>query len=71
MKNCDLNGPLVMYISKMVPNKDYTRFYAFGRVFAGILKPGKVAILGPNFEPGSKIDYHEKNVSVPIIMMGK
>jgi elongation factor 2 len=49
MKNCDPNGPLVMYISKMVPNDDYTRFYAFGRVFAGILKPGKATILGSNF----------------------
>lgn len=37
MKKCDPNGPLIMYISKMVPNKDFTKFYAFGRVFSGTL----------------------------------
>lgn len=40
MKNSDPNGPLIMYISKMVPNKNYTKFYAFGRVFGGTLKSG-------------------------------
>lgn len=39
MKNCDINGPLMMYVSKMVPTSDKGRFYAFGRVFSG-----KVAI---------------------------
>merc|ERR1712001_337452 len=31
MKNCDPDGPLMMYISKMVPTSDKGRFYAFGR----------------------------------------
>lgn len=35
VKNCDPNGPLMMYISKMVPTTDKGRFYAFGRVFSG------------------------------------
>ena len=26
---------LIMYVSKMVPTSDYSRFYAFGRVFSG------------------------------------
>jgi elongation factor 2 len=30
MKKCDPNGPLMMYISKMVPTSDKGRFYAFG-----------------------------------------
>ena len=30
MKTCDPNGPLMMYISKMVPTSDKGRFYAFG-----------------------------------------
>ena len=71
MKTCELNGPLVMYVSKMVPNKNYSRFYAFGRVFAGTLKQGKVLILGDNFKHGKKEDYYEKSISNPIIMMGK
>src|SRR5206468_3259525 len=32
MKTCDPNGPLMMYISKMVPTSDKGRFFAFGRV---------------------------------------
>ena len=35
IKNCDPNGPLMMYVSKMVPTSDKGRFYAFGRVFSG------------------------------------
>jgi elongation factor 2 len=37
IRNCDPNGPLVMYVSKMVPTPDKGRFYAFGRVFSGTL----------------------------------
>merc|ERR1712193_16299 len=33
LKACDPSGPLMMYISKMVPTSDKGRFYAFGRVF--------------------------------------
>jgi len=35
MRNCDPNGPLMIYISKMVLTTDRTRFFAFGRVFSG------------------------------------
>ena len=71
MRNCDPNGPLVVFISKMVPNKDYSKFYAFGRIFSGTLRAGKAKILGGNFKYGSKEDYYEKNLSNPILMMGK
>lgn len=71
MINCDSNGPLVVYISKMVPNKDYSKFYAFGRVFSGTVRARKVIILGENFKHGSKDDYFEKNLSNPLLMMGK
>ena len=36
IKSCDPKGPLMMYISKMVPTSDKGRFYAFGRVFSGL-----------------------------------
>lgn len=34
-------GPLMMYISKMIPTSDKGRFLAFGRVFAGTVSVGK------------------------------
>ena len=37
MKNCDAEGPLMLYVSKMIPTADYSRFYAFGRVFSGTI----------------------------------
>lgn len=30
----------MMYISKMVPTSDKGRFYAFGRVFSGLVSTG-------------------------------
>lgn len=63
IKNCDPNGPLMMYISKMVPTSDKGRFYAFGRVFSGTVASGlKVRIMGPNYIPGKKEDLTEKAI---------
>ena len=53
VRNCDAEGPLMVYISKMIPSADKGRFFAFGRVFAGKIATGsKVRILGPNYIPG-------------------
>jgi len=72
MKTCDVNGPLMMYISKMVPTTDKGRFYAFGRVFSGKVATGlKARIQGPNFTPGKKEDLYEKNVQRTVLMMGR
>ena len=35
IRNCDPDGPLMLYVSKMIPASDKGRFFAFGRVFAG------------------------------------
>ena len=68
MKNCDSKGPLMMYISKMVPTTDKGRFYAFGRVFAGTVGTGqKTRIMGPNFIPKKKEDLYVKNIQRYII----
>ncbi len=50
-------GPLMVYISKLVPSPDQgSRFYAFGRVFSGTARTGqKVRILGPDYIPGQKV----------------
>merc|ERR1712113_932436 len=72
MKNCDPNGPLMMYISKMVPTSDKGRFYAFGRVFSGKIATGlKCRIMGPNYLPGKKDDLNEKSIQRTILMMGR
>ncbi|KAK2164859.1 hypothetical protein LSH36_58g18051 [Paralvinella palmiformis] len=72
IKNCDSNGPLMMYISKMVPTSDKGRFYAFGRVFSGVVSTGmKARIMGPNFIPGKKEDLYVKAIQRTILMMGR
>jgi elongation factor 2 len=71
IKNCDKNGPLMIFISKMVPTNDKGRFYAFGRVFAGTVETGqKVRIMGPNYRPGSRNDLNVKNIQRTVLMMG-
>uniref|UniRef100_A0A671MRI0 Elongation factor 2-like n=1 Tax=Sinocyclocheilus anshuiensis TaxID=1608454 RepID=A0A671MRI0_9TELE len=72
IKNCDPKAPLMMYISKMVPTTDKGRFYAFGRVFSGVVCTGqKVRIMGPNFTPGKKEDLYIKPIQRTILMMGR
>lgn len=72
VKNCDPEGPLMMYVSKMVPTSDKGRFYAFGRVFAGKVATGqKCRIMGPNYTPGKKEDLYEKAIQRTILMMGR
>jgi len=71
IRTCDQNGPLMVYISKMVPTSDKGRFYAFGRVFSGTVRTGmKVRIMGPNYTPGSKSDLFLKNIQRTVLMMG-
>jgi len=72
IRNCDPNGPLCMFVSKMVPTSDKGRFYAFDRVFSGTVSGGqKCRIMGPNFEWGKKDDLYLKNVQRVVIMMGR
>jgi len=72
MRSCDPEGPLMMYISKMVPTSDKGRFYAFGRVFSGKIATGlKCRIMGPNYIPGKKEDLNEKAIQRTILMMGR
>jgi elongation factor 2 len=72
MMTCDPEGPVMMFISKMVPTSDSGRFYAFGRVFSGKVTQGeKVRIMGPNYKHGKQEDLHEKNIQRVVLMMGR
>ncbi|EKE41535.1 elongation factor 2, putative, partial [Entamoeba nuttalli P19] len=72
MANCDEKGPLMMYVSKMIPTNDKGRFYAFGRVFSGTIRTGgKARICGPNYVPGKKDDCVIKNIQRTMLMMGR
>jgi len=72
IQSCNAGGPLMMYVSKMVPTQDKGRFYAFGRVFSGTVATGqKVRIQGPHYTPGHKDDMHIKNIQRTIVMMGR
>jgi len=72
IRDCDPKGPLCMYVSKMVPTPDNSRFFAFGRIFSGTIQAGlKVRILGPNYEFGGKEDISVKAVQRTVIMMGR
>merc|ERR1711994_685511 len=72
IRACDPSGPLMMYVSKMVPTSDKGRFYAFGRVFSGTIATGlKVRIQGPHYKPGGKEDLNVKSVQRTVLMMGR
>jgi elongation factor 2 len=69
---CDPKGPLMMYISKMVPTSEKGRFYAFGRVFSGTCTTGEVVrIQGPDYVPGKKTDLYVKKIQRTVLMMGR
>jgi len=72
IRACDPAGPVMMYVSKMVPTSDKGRFYAFGRVFSGTIATGqKVRIQGPHYKVGGKEDLNVKNVQRTVLMMGR
>merc|ERR1740127_208752 len=72
IRACDPKGPLMMYVSKMVPTNDKGRFYAFGRVFSGTIATGqRVRIQGPHYKPGGKEDLNIKNIQRTVLMMGR
>ena len=71
---CAADGPLMMYISKIVPTSDKGRFYAFARVFSGTCTTGqKVRIQSPFYNPesGSKEGLNVKSVQRVVLIMGR
>ena len=73
IRECNKNGPLMMYVSKMIPaDASNSRFYAFGRVFSGMVKTGqKVRLMTPEYTPGKKTGLYLKSIQRTVIMMGR
>jgi elongation factor 2 len=72
IRKCDPNGPLMLYIAKMVPTSEKGRFYAYGRVYSGTVAAGQtVRIYGPDYSPGKKTDLFVKKVQRTVLMMGR
>merc|ERR1712190_496042 len=72
IRECKSDGPLMVYVSKMVPTSDKGRFFAFGRFFSGTIATGqKVRIQGSHYKPGSKEDLNVKNIQRTVLMMGR
>ena len=67
IKECDVTGPLCVYVSKMVNfNKS---FLAYARILSGTLKEGtKVTVLGPKYSPLSQKDVF-KNISIKSVKL--
>ncbi|CAF5030226.1 unnamed protein product, partial [Rotaria sp. Silwood1] len=72
IQSCDSNGPLMIYISKIIPTLNKSHYYAFGRVFSGVVKSNEhVRILGPNYVPGTREDLYIKNIQLIVVLMGQ
>jgi elongation factor 2 len=72
IRDCDPSGPVMIFISKMVPTSDKGRFYAMGRVFSGTVRAGmKVRIQGSDYVPGGKTDLTVKGIQRTVLMMGR
>jgi elongation factor 2 len=71
IRACDPDGPVMMFVSKMVPAPDGNRFYAFGRVFSGTIATGQsVRIQGSRYTPEKNIDVSERKIQRVVLMMG-
>ena len=64
MLNCDQNGPLVLYVSKLFSAPDAKSFYSFGRVMSGIARPGtEVRVLGEGYSIDDEEDMAMARIS--------
>ena len=73
IQNCDPNGPLMMYISKLIPAgpAGTDQFYAFGRVFSGRVHPGQsVRIMGPSYKSTATKGQGDGVVQTVVLIFG-
>src|SRR3569833_730208 len=71
MMNCDPEGPLMVYVSKMVETSQKGIFYAFGRVFSGTIKAGQmIRIMGHNNTPCKNNELFVITLQLALLMIG-
>jgi len=71
IRNCDPEGPLTVFISKMVPSNDGNRFFAFGRIFSGTVRPKTdIIVMNSDHIVGTTLPKKSK-ISRLVLMMGK
>ncbi|TVT99175.1 hypothetical protein EJB05_55485, partial [Eragrostis curvula] len=72
VRNCDPDGPLMLYISNFIPSPKKDSLFAFGRVFSGRVISGmKVRIMGPNYIHGQDKDLTINSVRGTLVLTGK
>jgi 116 kDa U5 small nuclear ribonucleoprotein component len=50
MACCDLDGPVVVHVTKLFNTTDAVKFHAFGRIMSGTVRPGQqVRVLGEGY----------------------
>jgi len=62
----------MMFVSKMIdPKGDGKRYFAFGRVFSGTIRPQQETyIMGPNYVFGENTDFATKKIPGTVLIMG-
>jgi elongation factor 2 len=70
MRECNPDGPLMFYVSKMLATRRRGCFYAFGRVFSGTVAAGqRVCVMGANYVPGGNDDLQTTGIQSVVAMM--
>ncbi|OWB86678.1 hypothetical protein B5S33_g5387 [[Candida] boidinii] len=72
IKNCDPDGPLIAYVTKLIDTQDASRFYAQVRVLSGTLKIGEdVRLLGESFSEDYDEDWKQQDIRKLYLSCGR
>ena len=72
VNNCDLEGPLIAYVSKLVDTTDSENFYALVRVLSGSIKENQlVSLLGESYSLSNQDDYKVQKISKCYLWSGR
>lgn len=64
MLSCERDGPVMVHVAKMYPNKEHSRFNCYARVLSGTLRVGdRVKVLGEHYTLEDEEDMTLQNVS--------